>query len=493
LRAAGSYPTLAQVLAQVWPSAYYVTTNGVFVLNTSLLNAATEVSTSPQTVVYQINPRAAWSDGTPITYRDFAYNWQAQSGNSTFSDVGGQPYTPVDQTGYDEIASVKGNPVSPYTVTVTFSSPYPDWRSLFSYLVPAHIARRVGFDSGFTDPVADLVSGGPYSVSAVQPRYSLLLVRNPRYWGTPANLASVTYYFTTGTAETVDALVAGELDVALVPGQPATYQQLGTAGGLTVQAVASAAFEDLDFNEASGLLRSPLLREAVMMALDRPAMAAAVLGPYPLAANPVDNRLFIPGTAGYSNDGASYDQPAPAAGLQLLEANGYAQSGGLLRAAGGSPVSLSLAVDPDDLEAQQLAAQVVSDCAALGITVSLTNTGPNGKPPPGWQMAIEVRQVPVATSTVAARYAAGGADNADGYSSPAMSALLAEIPTVPAAQLPSLYGLVDSRAWADFVDIPLVWVPEMVVVKAGLLNVLPAGPYLGDLASGEANWGFALP
>ena len=223
------------MLAQVWPSAYYVTTNGVFVLNTSLLNVATEVSTSPQSVVYQINPRAAWSDGTPITYRDFAYNWQAQSGKSTFSDVGGRPYTPADKTGYDDIASVKGDPVSPYTVTVTFSSPYADWRSLFSYLVPAHIARRVGFDSGFTDPVADLVSGGPYSVAALQPRYSLQLVRNPRYWGTPANLASVTYYFTTGTAETVDALVAGELGVALVAGQPATYQQLVTAGGLSVQ------------------------------------------------------------------------------------------------------------------------------------------------------------------------------------------------------------------------------------------------------------------
>jgi hypothetical protein len=84
-------------------------------------------------------------------------------------------------------------------------------------------------------------------------------------------------------------------------------------------------------------------------------------------------------------------------------------------------------------------------------------------------------------------------DNLDGYSSSAMSSLLAEIQTVPAAQFSSLYGLIDVQAWADFVDIPLVWVPEIVAVKAGLLNVLPAGPYLGGIASGEANWGFALP
>ena len=212
-----------------------------------------------------------------------------------------------------------------------------------------------------------------------------------------------------------------------------------------------------------------------MMSLDRPAMAAAVLGPYGLPADPVDNRLFVPGVAGYGNDGAGYDQPAPTAALQLLEANGYTRSGGLLRAADGSPLSLSLAVEPDDLEAQQLAAQVVGDCAALGITVSLTNTGPNGTPLPGWQMAIEVRPIPVARSSIAGRYSTGGADNLDGYSSTSMSSLLAEIHTVPAAQLSSLYGLVDVQAWADFVDIPLVWVPEIVAAKARLLNVLPVG------------------
>ena len=36
-------------------------------------------SRSPQTVVYQINPKAVWADGTAITGQDFVYTWQAQS------------------------------------------------------------------------------------------------------------------------------------------------------------------------------------------------------------------------------------------------------------------------------------------------------------------------------------------------------------------------------------------------------------------------------
>ena len=51
--------------------------------------------------------------------------------------------------------------------------------------MPAHVSERVGFDSGFTDPVADLVSGGPYLVSELQQGYSLELVRNARYWARP--------------------------------------------------------------------------------------------------------------------------------------------------------------------------------------------------------------------------------------------------------------------------------------------------------------------
>ncbi len=241
------YLTLEQVLAQVWPSAFSVGSNGTPTLNATLLTSATEVSSTPQTVLYDINPRAVWSDGTPITYADFVYNWQAQSGRASFVDAGGTPYTPVDKAGYDDISSVKGAPGDPYTVKVTFSSPYPDWQSLFSYLMPAHIARSVGFDAGFTDPVADLVSGGPFLVSELQPGYSLELVRNARYWGSPANLSAVNYYFMGGEAETIDALSDGEIDVAELQAEPSAFKQLQAAGSLSVRPVATNFYEDSGF------------------------------------------------------------------------------------------------------------------------------------------------------------------------------------------------------------------------------------------------------
>ena len=493
------YLTLEQVLAQVWPSAFSVGSNGTPTLNTTLLTSATEVSSSPQTVVYDINPRAVWSDGTPITYADFVYNWQAQSGRASFVDAGGTPYTPVDKAGYDDISSVKGAPGDPYTVKVTFSSPYPDWQSLFSYLMPAHIARSVGFDSGFTDPVADLVSGGPFLVSELQPGYSLELVRNARYWGSPANLSAVTYYFMSGEAETIDALSDGEIDVAELQAEPSAFKQLQAAGRLSVRPVATNFYEDLDFNEGGTLLSSPALREAIMMALDRGGMATELLASYGLAATPVENRVYLAGEPGYTDDGGSYDRPAPAAAIHLLAASGYKLADGVLYSPLGRPVDLSLLVEAADPLAQELAQQVTSSCAAIGVTVRVSQTGPPASDllggatsptlPAGWQMAIELRQVPAFSSEIASRYATGGSTNVDGFSSAAMNALLGHLGSATPAALPALYDEVDKQAWAAYVDLPLVQVPVVVALNSQLLNV-EAGPYFGDIAWDEQDWGF---
>jgi peptide/nickel transport system substrate-binding protein len=518
--AAPWYLSLQQVLAQLWPSAFYTEPDGAQVLDTSLLVSATEVSSQPQTIVYQINPRAVWSDGTPLTYADFVYNWQAQSGQARFSDVGGRPYTPADEAGYADIAKVTGSPADPYAATVTFSSPYADWRSLFSYLMPAHVARTIGFGSGFTDPVTDLVSAGPYLVSQLHPGYSLELVRNAGYWGAPGNLAVITYYFTSTLTGALNALAAHELDLATVPAAPAIYQQLRAVGRLSVIGAASASYEDLDFNQSSPALSSPVLRQAIMMALDRTTMAADVLAPYRAAPAPMENRLYLPGETGYKADGTAYDKPAPAAALALLSAHGYSFTAGVLHRPGGEAVDLSLFVPSADPVAQLLGGQVANSLAAIGVTVELDDGGPPltsgatasawagsmwaasvqavragagaGTLPPGWQMAVELRQVPLAPSGIARRYGTAGPANIDGYSSPTMDGLLARIPTATLAQLPSLYDQVDAQAWADFVDLPLVQLPVLVVVNPHLLNV-EVGPFFGDMAWDEQTWGFRSP
>ena len=214
--AAGVPEAVTDVVDQVWPSAFVVGPDLTPVMNNDLVASATQVSDSPQVVTYQIDPKAAWSDGVPITVSDFVYTWEADSGNPAFTDVRGAAFTPASTAGYSQVASVTSPAGQPDTVTVTFSTPDPDWRSLFSPLIPAHIASAVGFDSGFVNPVTAVVSGGPYEITSYVPGGDITLARNPDWWGPAGDLASITFQLLSSSTQVAEGLTAGELDAAIL-------------------------------------------------------------------------------------------------------------------------------------------------------------------------------------------------------------------------------------------------------------------------------------
>jgi ABC-type transport system substrate-binding protein len=110
----------------------------------ALLTSAEPISLDPMTVVYQIAPKASWSNGVPITGEDFSY-----LRTEVLAHAASLPAT-VPINGYEDISSItttdKGK-----TVTVVFAKPYSDWQSLFSDLIPASVALAKGFDAAFAD------------------------------------------------------------------------------------------------------------------------------------------------------------------------------------------------------------------------------------------------------------------------------------------------------------------------------------------------------
>jgi peptide/nickel transport system substrate-binding protein len=79
------------LLEPVLPSAFTVNSDGQAVYNSAIITQAELQSTSPETVVYSINPSAVWSDGTPVTAADFIYTWEHERG--TGGPVGTAPTT----------------------------------------------------------------------------------------------------------------------------------------------------------------------------------------------------------------------------------------------------------------------------------------------------------------------------------------------------------------------------------------------------------------
>ena len=107
------------------------------------------------------------------------------------------------------------------TVTVVFSTPYADWQSLFNDLVPAHVMEKVGWSPAChtLDPAVDL-SGGPYVLRSVSAK-TIVLVRNPRWWGQPAKLDRVVIEEASGPTQLARWLRRGVVQVAA----PSSFSQ----------------------------------------------------------------------------------------------------------------------------------------------------------------------------------------------------------------------------------------------------------------------------
>ena len=130
------------------PSPIYTTSDLQLYVDNDLMDSIEQTSTDPQTVVYKINPKAVWSDGTggqlqgllPAVVGRPPPRPRPRGGRR-------QPapsFDPASTTGYDQMKA----PVcsdNGATVTTTYTTPYADWKSMFSGnapMYPAHVIEK---------------------------------------------------------------------------------------------------------------------------------------------------------------------------------------------------------------------------------------------------------------------------------------------------------------------------------------------------------------
>lgn len=232
----------------------------------------------PQKVVYDINPKAEWSDGQPITSSDFRFTWQA---------VINEPNV-LDPTGYDQIQSVDDS--KPSTVVVTFKTPFADWHDLFGGhygVLPKHLLeghdRHAAMKDGYS------WSGGPWLIHSWTKGQSVVLTPNRRYWGPQPKLDRVVFTFVTDYATEEQLYRSGQVDVIAPPGR----QFRADLRGLTNTNFAitpSLVYENLIFDTERPPLNDKAVREALAYATDRAAIGKAI---FPLEPDlvPIDSFL----------------------------------------------------------------------------------------------------------------------------------------------------------------------------------------------------------
>jgi peptide/nickel transport system substrate-binding protein len=386
--------TTARVAGAVLPALFVTDEKGQPQRNPDYLEDASIVEREPkQVVLYKINQQAVWGEGREIGAPDFVAQWRALRGKDS-------AFWTARNAGYERIEKIEKG-ANDLEVKVTFAKPYADWRSLFTPLYPKEV---MGTPNAFNDGARTKLklTAGPFRpVKVDRADGSVVLERNPRWWGKPAKLDRLVLR-AVPRDERAAALARGRIDLAEIdrdaveriaraakdsgkaplthgPGSTTTASQAMRSWarahgavedeeeaaaelearakasekvrkyaseqralrGFTVRKSLEPAYTQLALNGASGPLSDERVRRAVARALNRQELADAVLKPLGLPAAPLGSHLALAGQQTYADGSEALGgQDAQAAQTLLAEA-GWKPGGGLGRKDGSSAGSRS--------------------------------------------------------------------------------------------------------------------------------------------------------
>ena len=482
---------LQEILDQTWPQAFVTHPDLKPHLNTDLLTSAKLTKANPQTVVYKINPKATWSDGTPINADDFIYNWKAQSGDPKYKDVGGKAFLPASTSGYSQIKSVTGSGGGK-TVTVVFSTPYSDWQALFSPMIPAHVAEKVGFNSGFQEfNSAAQVSGGPYMLQSYSKGEDVVEVPNPHYWGPKPNLAKITYRFITNDDQQPPAVQNNEVNVvnpALV--STTFYRSVKSIPNFSVQVLPGLEFQHIDFNQSNPYLAKQGIRQAIAYGTDRQQMVDRIVAPLGVKSpQPLQNRIWMPTQPQFSDTSHGLGDYNPSKAKQLLQSSGMTMgSDGYFQPnfgpEKGKDFTLSISTTSGVPVRSQIEQLFQASMKNIGVKIDIRNYDANKLfgtvGPKGEFDLIEFAWVqtpfPSGNQSIYCSFTNASlcGSNWDHYANPQVDKLfnqaLSNINTGQAAQQ---YNQIDSLLWKDMATLPLFQQPQLFGWSSNYGNVIP--------------------
>jgi peptide/nickel transport system substrate-binding protein len=487
---------LQEILDQVWPKTFIVQPGLKPKLNTQVVTSAKVVKSNPQTVVYKINPKAKWSDGTPISAADFIYNWQSQSSSPKYKDVGGKAFLAAGTAGYNQIKSVTSSDGGK-TATVVFGTPFGDWQSLFWPLIPAHIAQKVGFNNGFQSfGSAVQVSGGPYKIQSYTKGEDLVEVRNPAYWGPKGKLSKIVFRFILDDSQQPPAIQNGEANVV----NPALaslsyYDSVKGISNFTTQVKPGLEFQHIDFNEANPYLAQASIRHAIAYGTNRPQMVTRIVSPLNSSIKPLENRLWMPTQPQYQNTSGGYGAYDPAKAKAMLKAAGMTMGSDGYFHPGSGPekgqdFTLSISTTSGVPVRSEIEELFQASMKSIGVKINIKNYDANTLfgtvGPKGEFDLIEFAWVlsPFASGNepIYCSYtnAAVCGEDWDHYVNPAVDSLFKKaLTTISPAQAAATYNQVDAILWKDMVTLPLFQQPQLFGWSTADGNIIPNTSNIG--------------
>ena len=345
------------------PRAFRIAADGSATVNTDYFTSIELTSTDPQVVTYTINPKAVWSDGTPITWEDLQSQINATSGK----DKG---FAIAATNGSDRVEKVERG-VDDRQAVITFAKHWSDWRGMFAgstVLLPkTSTATPEAFNKAqLTNPGP---SAGPFIISNLdRGAKRITLTRNPKWWGEPPLLDSITYLVLDDAARipalqnnTIDATGLATLDEMEIARRTQGIA-IRRAPGLVLVSLHLQRLPGQDPGRSGTATRR---RQGASIATPSPRSPNAGSSDNPV---PLNNHIYVAGQEGYQdNSGVVAFDPEKA--KQELDALGWRLNGQFREKDGQQLVIRDVLFD--SLGTRQYAQIAQNSLAQIGVKLEL--------------------------------------------------------------------------------------------------------------------------
>jgi len=411
-------------------------------------------------LVYDINPKARFWDGKPVTAQDAVFSLERVMhgpGQAWWDPAYFSPVRSVSATGRLQM-------------TITLSKPDALFNKLMATSAGAvQEAAFVNAHHGTVGtPKTGIMCSGPYRYVSWTSGSQIVITRNDSYWrGVTAKVKKLTFSFLQGDATESTALLGNAIQ-GMYNAPYTILKRLAQHGHLYY------GKSLLEFyvtpTTKPGPLQNPLIRRALFLALDRAAVASSAFGGAALAA-----RTMLPPDA-YGNAHSSASAGTGGSSAEL------AQARKLVRQAGSPKQQIILAMDPGITDSATVTMEALAQAGhSIGLnTVFKPVTlgqyyglfqGGNGWKPVNADGFAEQSYPPVADPLAEYQTLTSIKDpsNINQWSDPAFDHLVAQASAEPnSAKRAALLARIDAIAYQQMPVIPIVDVANTLYLGPGL-------------------------
>ena len=205
------------------------------------------------TYTIKLKPGLKWSDGTPITAKDFVYGiLRGYNLNVSGAGYGGfitsikgadaalklDPKSPTYVTDVNNALKDSVVAVDDSTLKLVAAAPSASFLSNFTLAITAAVQEAnvtaLGANFGVAASASQMVTSGPYKIKEWVPKDHITIVPNDSYGGGHKPfLQQVTFKFIADANQAYNAYQAGQIDEAMVPN--ALWPQISKDASLTSQ------------------------------------------------------------------------------------------------------------------------------------------------------------------------------------------------------------------------------------------------------------------